>query len=136
MNEFTKKLISTTTIFGVVLSVLIVSIVQYLVPSFNMYWLIGTCTYFMILEIAIILYVIHVSGKAKRDKKLVNAYLLTKVVKILISLIIIAIYLLKVQIEVKTYLIVFICLYLSYLIMESVLFVKIEKRLKEEIYEE
>lgn len=130
MNEFTQKLISATIIFGLAISVLVVSTVLLLVPSFNIYWLIGTCAYFMFLEIGILFYIVSVSQKAQRDKKMVNAYLLTKVVKILLSLFLIAIYLLKVQIEFKTYLIAFIGLYLSYLIMESILFVRIEKRIK------
>lgn len=135
MNEFTNKLIQTTLVFGIIISTLIVCITLFLIPTFNIYWLIGTCLFFLLIEVGVILYITNTSKKEKKDKKLVNAYLLTKVVKILLSLFVIALYLLKVKTDVKTYLILFIVLYLFYLILESVLFIKIEKRLKKEPYE-
>lgn len=135
MNKFTQKIILATTVFGVIFSILLCSIILFFNTSFNIYWLIGTCIYFLLLEIGVMYYVIDVSKQAKRDKKMVNAYLLTKVVKIFISLFIIAFYLLQIKTDIKTYLVLFACLYLGYLIMESILFIKIEKRLKEETNE-
>lgn len=136
MNKFTKKLVLSTVVFGVILSVLVSSLTLYIEPAFNLYWLFGTCIYFILLEVGVVLYIISVSKKIKRDKKLVNAYLLTKVVKIFLSLFIIAYYLLAVKTDIKAYLVAFAILYLCYLIMESILFIKIEKRLKKESHEE
>jgi len=135
MNGFAKKLIATTFLFGVIFSIIVSCVTLALVPSFSIYWLVGTCLFFLLLETGIILYIINTTKDKKKDKKLVNAYLLTKVVKIFLSLFIIAFYLLQVRTEVKTYLVLFAVLYFCYLILESILFVKIEKRLKEEIHE-
>lgn len=135
MNGFTKKLILITSVFGIALSILVSCVTLTLIPSFSIYWLIGTCLFFLLLEIGIIFYIIQTSKNKNKDKKLVNAYLLTKVVKIFLSLIIIAFYLLQIKTDVKAYLVLFAVLYFCYLILESILFIKIEKRLKKETHE-
>ena len=135
MNEFTKKLVLTTTVFGIILSILVSCVTLSIIPSFSICWLIGTCLFFLLLEIGLILYIVKISNKKNNDKKLANSYLLTKVVKIFLSLFIIAFYLLQVKTEVKTYLVLFAVLYFCYLILESILFIQIEKRLKKEIHE-
>lgn len=135
MNGFVKKLVATIFSFGVIFSIIVCYVTLFLIPSFNIYWLVGTCLFFLLLETGIILYIINTSKDKKKDKKLVNAYLLTKVVKIFLSLFIIAFYLLQIKTEVKAYLVLFAVLYFCYLILESILFIKIEKRLKEEIHE-
>ena len=99
------------------------------IGSFNVYWFVGALMFFLIAESVILSYIYDRSSKVD-GKKMVNVYMLGKVVKILVSMLIIIVYALAVKENVKLFALNFIFLYILFLGMESLLFIKIEKHFK------
>jgi len=99
-------------------------------PSFDWNWFAVILLFFLVLEPLMMSLVEN--GSRKKDKKqMVNVYMLTKVVKVLASLVFIAVYVLAVKENVKVFVTVFILFYILYLIVETLLFLNLEKHLKE-----
>ena len=96
---------------------------------FDIYWFVGVLFLFLIIELVVLSYVYNQSEKAD-GKKMVNVYMLAKVVKILLSLLVVLIYALVVKDGLKIFALNFILLYFLFLGMESLLFVKIERHFK------
>lgn len=116
--------------FGLIISACIGGGLYYMQIPFDWNWFVGIVIFFLCLEPLIVSLV--VSGSRKKDKKqMVNMYMLTKVIKVLASLVFIAIYVLAVKENIKIFVTVFIMFYLLYLIVETLLFLNLEKQLKE-----
>ncbi len=98
--------------------------------EFNIYWFVGVLSFFLIVETVVLSYVYEQSKKVD-GKKMVNVYMLSKVVKILAALVIVLIYALTVKEGLKLFALNFILLYLLFLGIESLLFVRIEKHFKD-----
>lgn len=129
MDLFKTRLITILIAFGLITTALVGAGLYYLIPTFDWNWFVGIAAFFLILEPILISYVVGVSSKEK--KKLVNAYMLTKVVKVIFALFFVTIYALVVKENIKSFVAVFILFYLLYLIVEAYLFIKIEKHIKE-----
>lgn len=127
MNLFKTRLITIVIAFGLIVSALVGAGLYHFIPSFDWNWFVGIILFFLILEPLLISYVEGVSRGQK--KKLVNAYMLTKVVKVILSLIFVTIYALAVKENIKSFVAVFILFYLLYLAVEAFLFIKIEKHI-------
>lgn len=133
MDTFNNKLIIYTISLGLILSGCIGLILFYFFPSaINWNWYIAIVSYFLIIETCIILYV-NKSSQTKDKKQMVNVYMLTKVAKILSSLVLIAIFAFKDKEHLKNFVIIYIVFYLLYLAIETFMFVKIEKHIKEKM---
>lgn len=131
MNAFRTKLITYTVAFGLLLGGCIGLVLYHFFPTLiNFDWYVGIVLYFLVIETGIMLYV-DSSSRAKDKKQMVNVYMLTKVVKILISLVAIGIFAFNDKEHLKGFIIIFILFYLLYLALETSLFVKIEKHIKE-----
>ena len=131
MDVFKTKLITYTVASGLLISGCIGLILFYVFPALiNWDWYVSIVLYFLIIETAIMLYV-NSASETKDKKQMVNVYMLTKVVKILLSLVVIAIFAFNYKEQLKGFIIVFILFYLLYLAVETSLFVKIEKHIKE-----
>lgn len=130
MNLFKARLVTYTIAFGMIISACIGAGLYFLYPAFDWNWFAGIVLFFLILEPMMMSLVEN--GSRKKDKKqMVNIYMLTKVIKILVSLIFIAIYVLAIKENVKIFVTVFILFYILYLIVETLLFLNLEKHLKE-----
>jgi len=120
---------------GITGGAVIGALLYHFATGFDINWYIASLFFFLILEVFIVAYVESKSHKVEQ-KKLVNIYMLTKVVKILLALVFATIYALAIKENIKTFILGFISLYVLFLIIESRTFVKIEKHLKENNKEE
>lgn len=130
MNIFKANLITYVIAFGFLISGCIGLGLFYFLPTFNWNWFIGLAAFHLVIEYIVVSMVETLSRK-KDKKQMVNIYMLTKVIKIIASLIFITVYVLAVKENVKAFVAVFILFYLLYLIVETFIFMKIEKRIKE-----
>jgi len=129
MDLFKAKLITTLVAFGLVAGAAIGALLYYVFPQFYPNWYFEIVFFFIVLESALMSFVVS-SSKTSSSKKMVNVYMLTKVIKVIVSLIFITIYALAVKENIKSFVLVFISFYVLYIIAETYLFSKIEKRLK------
>ncbi|MFT4168999.1 MAG: hypothetical protein QM653_07780 [Dysgonomonas sp.] len=131
MDVFKTKLITYTVASGLLISGCIGLGLYYFFPTLiDWDWYTGIVLFFLIIETGIMLYV-NSASQTKEKKQMVNVYMLTKVVKMLVSLIVIGIFAFNHKEHLKGFIAVFILFYLLYLAVETSLFVKIEKHIKE-----
>lgn len=130
MDLFKSKIITYIITSGVIISVCIGSILYYIQLTFNRNWFLAISVFFLITETLLMLFITD-SGKKQKKKQMVNHYMLTKVIKVITSLVFITVYVLVVKENIKSFVGVFITFYLLYLIVETILFIRIEKYIKE-----
>lgn len=131
MDVFKTKLITYTVASGLLISGCIGLGLYYFFPTLiDWDWYAGIVLFFLIIETGIMLYV-NSASQTKEKKQMVNVYMLTKVLKMLISLVVIGIFAFNDKEHLKGFIAVFILFYLLYLAVETSLFVKIEKHIKE-----
>jgi len=129
MDVFRARLVTYMIAIGLIISACIGGGLYYFQPFFNWNWFVGIVLFFLVLEPSIISLVQWKSEKMEK-KQMVNLYMLTKVVKIIGSLIFITIYVLAEKENIKSFVTVFVLFYLLYLMAETILFVQIEKHIK------
>lgn len=130
MDSFWAKLIFIFVILGLILGTGVWALLYYVFPAYYPGWFGAILSFFLIVEVLIITYVYLQSKKAENPKKMVNVYLLTKVVKMLLALTFITVYVLAVKEQIKNFVLIFMIFYIVFLAVESRLFVQIEKHLK------
>ncbi|MBF0577036.1 hypothetical protein [Dysgonomonas sp. GY617] len=130
MNIFKTKLIISITAFGLIISGCIGVGLSYFLPTFDWNWFVGLAIFYLIIE-SLVVSLVEKCSQKKDKKQLVNMYMLTKVIKVITSLIFVTVYVLTVKENIKAFVAVFILFYLLYLIAETFIFMKIEKRIKE-----
>ncbi len=130
MNIFKTKLIIFIIAFGLIISGCIGIGLTHFLPTFDWNWFLGIVLFYLVIE-SLVVSLVEKCSQKKDKKQLVNIYMLTKVIKIISSLILITVYALTVKENIKAFVAVFILFYLLYLIAETVVFTKIEKRIKE-----
>ncbi|MDU1904059.1 MAG: hypothetical protein E6772_04680 [Dysgonomonas sp.] len=114
---------------GLIISACIGGGLYHFLPSFDWNWFTVITIYFLILESFSIWWIVS-NIRKKEKKQTVNLYMLTKVIKVMASLIFITIYALTVKENIKSFVGVFIMFYLLYLLAETILFLRIEKQIK------
>lgn len=129
MDFFRAKLIVIVLALGLIAGGIVGIIFYYLFPEYFPQWFGGSLLFLLAIESLIVAYTEKRSHKASA-RQLTNVYMLTKVVKILVSLIYIAIYAAIVKEGIKNFVLVFIILYLLFLFIETYIFMKIEKHIK------
>lgn len=122
--KYLTLLLSFTLIFGAGIGALL----YYKFPNFYPQWYPAILIFFYILE-AIIIYTVDVKSKKLKQIKMVNMYMLTKGIKMFISLVFIGLYALIVKTELKNFVLVFVLFYFLYLLFETYCFTIIEKRI-------
>lgn len=130
MNIFKTKLITSIIAFGLIISGAIGVGLSYFLPTFDWNWFVGLSLFYLVIE-SLVVSLVEKCSQKKDKKQLVNMYMLTKVIKVITSLIFITVYVLTVKENIKAFVAVFILFYLLYLIAETFIFMKIEKRIKE-----
>lgn len=130
MDLVKVKFITILIAFGFIAGAGIGAFLYYVVPQFFPNWYFEIVFFFLIIESLLISMVVSKS-KVSTSKQMVNVYMLTKVLKIIASLIFITVYALVVKENIKPFILVFIVFYALYLFIETYLFSKIEKQLKE-----
>lgn len=123
------KLVTSLIAFGLIAGALIGALLYYKFPDYYPGWYEGILSFFLVLESLLLVYVESVSRKATQ-RQMLNTYMLTKVIKVFAALIFIGSYAIIVKENIKSFVLVFMIFYLLFLAMESILFLKIEKRLK------
>lgn len=130
MDSFWAKLIFIFVVLGLIIGTAVWALLHYVFPAYYPGWFGGIMLFFLIVEVLIITYVYSQAQKSERPQKMVNVYLLTKVVKMLLALAFVATYVLAVKEQIKNFVLVFMIFYIVFLAIESRLFVQIEKHLK------
>jgi len=130
MDLFKARLVTYTIAAGLIISAAIGAGLYYFQPTFDWNWFVGVVLFFLITEPLLISMVAGRSLTADK-KKMVNLYMLTKVIKVIGALIFITVYVLAVKENIKAFVAVFILFYLLYLAVETFLFISIEKHIKE-----
>lgn len=125
------KTITNIIAWGLIIGGFIGLIIFLWFPVYYSNWYSAILVFFIILESINVLW-IEKKSKSLTDMQLANIYLLSKTMKIILSLFLILIFsiIVKDKIEVRNFTISFILLYLTFLAIESVQFLKIEKELK------
>lgn len=131
MNTFKAKLITGLIGYGLIAAGCIAVILHnILMISLDWNWFFATLVFFLLVESLLVNLVIS-NSSSKDNKRLINIYMLAKIIKILSSLTFILIYFIVAgRAELKTFIIVYIVFYLLFLIAETYLFSKIEKQIK------
>lgn len=132
MNSFKAKLVTSVLAYGLVMGAILGAILFYAFPPFYTNWYLAILAFFLIIEPLILLFVEQESRDADTNpKKLLNVYMMTKVIKTITVLGSIAIYGIAVKEGLKSFALTFFILYIIFLAIETFLFTRIEKRLKE-----
>lgn len=131
MDSFRMKLLGTLWAYGLIVGSAIGLILVYLLPQYYTDWFPGLLFFFLIIETVIVYYVESYSKKATA-RQLSNTYMMTKVVKMLTALILVGIYALAVKEGLKSFVLIFMLLYVVFLVIETLSFTRIEKHLKKE----
>lgn len=129
MDFFKAKLITSLVAFGLIIGAIVGALLYYQFPQYYPNWFEGILAFFLVLESLIISFAVS-SSKKVTQRQMLNTYMLTKVIKIFAALIFVGAYAIIVKENIKSFVLVFMIFYLLFLAMESVLFLKIEKRLK------
>lgn len=132
MNSYKTRLILALTGYGLLAGAAVACILHYFFPGFSWNWFLAIFIFFLTLESLIINLAVNNSQK-KDSKKLVNIYMLAKVVKIVSSLVFILVYFIVERTNnLKTFAVTFIGFYLLFLFAETFLLTTIEKHIKKE----
>ncbi len=132
MNSYKTRLILALTGYGLLAGAVVACILHYFFPGFSWNWFLSIFIFFLVVESLIINLAINNSQK-KDSKKLVNIYLLAKVIKIVLSLAFILIYFVIERTNgLKTFAVTFIGFYLLFLFAETFLLTRLEKHIKKE----
>lgn len=131
MDTFKAKLLTQVLAFGLILGAGAGLLLYYVLPQFYPNWYLGIVFFFIAIELIAINFVVASSRKAS-SKKMVNVYMMAKVIKMLASLGFVVVYYAAVKENIKSFILVFIVFYALYLFFETYLFSKVEKELKEE----
>lgn len=131
MDAFRVRLLTLVIAFGLILGAGAGLLLYYVFPQFYPNWYLGIVFFFLVIELVAMNFVITSSRKAS-SKKMVNVYMMAKVIKMLASLMFVTIYYAAVKENIKSFILVFIVFYALYLGFETYLFSKVEKELKEE----
>jgi hypothetical protein len=129
MDFFKAKLITSLLAFGLIAGALIGALLYYQFPQYYPHWYEGILLFFLILESLILIYVESASRKAT-SRQMLNTYMLTKVIKIFAALIFVGAYAIIVKENIKSFVLIFMIVYLLFLAVEAYLFTRIEKRIK------
>ena len=127
--SFKVKLIISFIAFGLIVGALIQALLHYQFPQYYPAWYEGIILFFLILESLTISYV-ESSSRKVTQRQMLNTYMLTKVIKVFAALIFIGTYAIIIKDNIKSFVLIFMVFYLLFLALESVLFLKVEKRLK------
>lgn len=130
MNAFKTRLLIYLLALGLISGALIGGLLYYVFPAFFPSWFFEIIAFFLLIE-AIIINLIENSSRRDSAKKMLNMYMLAKVVKMLTSLFFVTIYALAVKDNIKNFVLIFMTFYLVFTGIETFLFSKIERHIKE-----
>jgi cytochrome c biogenesis factor len=130
MDSYKIRLISALTGYGLLVGAGTVAVLHYCLPGFSRNWFLAVFVFFMALETLIINLVVN-NSRSKDSKKMVNTYMLTKTLKIVLSLFLVLIYfIIERSNGIKTFAVVLVVFYFLFLVAETFLLTKIEKHIK------
>jgi hypothetical protein len=132
MNSFKARLFSGLIGYSLLVGAIIAIILHSYFPGFSWNWYLGIFIFFMVVE-TFILNLVEKNSHSEDKKRLVNIYTLTKVIKIVLSLIfVLTYYIIERTNNLKMFIIIYIVFYILFLIAETFLFTRVEKHIKNE----
>lgn len=130
MGSLKNRFILGLTGYGLIVGAILAAIIHKLFAGLDWNWFVGVFLFFLAIESLIINMVVN-NSQSKDSRRLINIYMLAKVIKILSSLSVALIYyLVEGSSNIKSFLIVLIAFYLLFLVAETYLLTKIEKHIK------
>lgn len=130
MDSLKSRLLLGLTGYGLIIGAVLAAVVHSYFSGLSWSWFIGVFMFFLAVE-SLILNIVANNSYSKDSRRLVNIYMLAKVIKILSSLSFALIYyLVEGSSNIKIFLIVLIAFYLLFLVAETYLLTKIEKHIK------
>lgn len=132
MNSYKTRLILALTGYGLLAGAAVACILHYFFAGFSWNWFLAIFIFFLAVESLIVNLAVNNSQK-KDSKKLVNIYMLAKVIKIVLSLAFILVYFVIERTNgLKIFAATFIGFYLLFLFAETYLLTRLEKHIKKE----
>jgi len=130
MNSLKVRLILALVGYGLLVGAGLALVVHYYLPGLNWNLFAGILIFFLVVETLIINLVVNNSGKSDK-KRMVNVYMFSKVLKIILSLAFVLIYfIIERTTGIKEFAIIFIAFYLLFLLAETYLLTRVEKYIK------
>lgn len=124
------KLISQLCLWGALVGIAIGCIFYFLLPAFYSVCYPVILLSMLVLE-SLLIGLVEKSSRKVSDIRLVHIYMAVTGGKMLLAIMVITLYALSSGVAVKAFAISFISVYLLFLVLESMSFVKLEKHLKE-----
>lgn len=131
MNALKIKLLGYLLILGLIVGAVLGGVLFYALPQYYSNWFVETWVFFMLIEAIILSYIENVSRTKKSPGKLLNAYLISKIMKLAAGAVFVGIYYTAVRLEMTSFLLTFVAFYLLFMGIETFLFSKIERQIKE-----
>ncbi len=129
MKKIRTKLILAFIIFSTISAFTLEYLIRNVIPEYGVKYYSLIPILFFVLGIPFILILTRKQEKVD-DKRVANEYLMIKVVKVLLSLFLLAVYWINNGAEVKTFGVIYILFYLLFLFFETFVYFQVEKELK------
>lgn len=130
MNLLKVRLITGLIGYGFIAGGLVAGVLHYLDQGINWNWFLAILFFFLFVESLIVNLVVS-NSRNKDKKRLVNIYMLTKVIKIVLSLGFVLLYITLERMDsFKSFILLYVAFYILFLFAELVIFSKIEKYIK------
>lgn len=132
MNTYKTRLLLALSGYGLIVGAVIAAVLYQFFPSFNWTWYIVVFAFFLIVESLIVNMVVN-NSNSKNNRALVNIYMLSKALKVVLSLVLVLIYfLIERSYNLKIFAVVLVAFYFLFLVAETYMLSKIEKRIKKD----
>lgn len=131
MSAFKLKLLGYLLGLGLIIGAILGAVLYFQFPEYYPNWFVESLVFFLLVEGIILSYVETVSHTMKSPGKLLNAYLISKIMKIVSGAIFVLIYYMSGKDGFTNFVIVFVAFYLIFTAIETFLFSKIERQIKQ-----
>lgn len=131
MNSFKLKLIGYMLGLGLIIGSLLGAVLYFQFPEYYPNWFVEILVFFLLIEAVILSYVESVSQKKDSPRRLLNAYLISKIMKIVGGGVFVLIYYVSVKEDFNNFAITFAAFYLIFTAIETFLFSKVERQVKQ-----
>lgn len=133
MNSFKLKILGYLLGLGLIVGSILGAVLYFQFPEYYPNWFVEILVFFLLIESIILSYVESVSHQKESPRKLLNAYLISKIMKIFGGGIFVLIYYASVKEGFTNFVLVFVAFYLIFMAIETVLFSKIERQIKQKV---
>lgn len=132
MNAYKTRLLLALSGYGLVVGGIMAILIHLFFPLFSWTWYISIFAFFLVAESLIVNMVVN-NSNSKNNRTLVNIYMLSKAIKVVLSLVLVLVYfIIERTYNLKIFAVVLVAFYFLFLIAETYILSKIEKRIKKD----